>query len=143
LQKFKEYTLKTKLGDPHEEDTFQGPQVSQTQFDRIMGYIEAGKKEGATCYMGGNRWGNEGYFIEPTVFTNVKEDMTIVREEIFGPVVTVSKFDTVDDVVNMALDTEYGLAAAVFTTDTARAIDVSNRLQAGTVCKYYIERNNA
>jgi aldehyde dehydrogenase (NAD+) len=136
LEKFKEYTLKTKLGDPHEEDTFQGPQVSQTQFDRIMGYIEAGKKEGATCYMGGNRWGKEGYFIEPTVFTNVKEDMTIVREEIFGPVVTVSKFDTVDDVVNMALDTEYGLAAAVFTKDTARAIDVSNRLQAGTVCKY-------
>lgn len=139
LEKFKAYTLETKIGDPHEADTFQGPQVSETQFNRIMGYIESGKKEGATCYMGGNRWGNEGYFIEPTIFTDVKEDMTIVREEIFGPVVTVSKFDTVDDVVNMALDTEYGLAAAVFTKDTARAIDVSNRLQAGTVCKYYNE----
>ncbi|KAI8637418.1 aldehyde dehydrogenase domain-containing protein [Parasitella parasitica] len=133
LKKFKEYTSQTKLGNPHDDDTFQGPQVSQTQFDRIMGYIEAGTKEGATCYMGGKRWGNEGYFIEPTVFTDVKEDMTIVKEEIFGPVVTVSTFKDVDDVLKMALDTEYGLAAAVFTKDTARAIDVSNRLQAGTV----------
>lgn len=133
LEKFKEYTSQTKLGDPHDDDTFQGPQVSQTQFDRIMSYIEAGKEQGATCYMGGKRWGDEGYFIEPTVFTDVKEDMTIVREEIFGPVVTVSKFKDVDDVLKMALDTEYGLAAAVFTKDTARAIDVSNRLQSGTV----------
>jgi aldehyde dehydrogenase (NAD+) len=133
LEKFKEYTSQTKLGNPHDDDTFQGPQVSQTQFDRIMGYIESGKEEGATCYMGGKRWGDEGYFIEPTVFTDVKEDMTIVREEIFGPVVTVSKFNDIDDVLKMALDTEYGLAAAVFTKDTARAIDVSNRLQAGTV----------
>ncbi|OAC99518.1 hypothetical protein MUCCIDRAFT_157230 [Mucor lusitanicus CBS 277.49] len=133
LEKFKEYTSQTKLGNPHDDDTFQGPQVSQTQFDRIMSYIESGKEQGATCYMGGKRWGDEGYFIEPTVFTDVKEDMTIVREEIFGPVVTVSKFKDVDDVLKMALDTEYGLAAAVFTKDTARAIDVSNRLQAGTV----------
>ncbi|EPB82565.1 aldehyde dehydrogenase [Mucor circinelloides 1006PhL] len=133
LEKFKEYTSQTKLGNPHDDDTFQGPQVSQTQFDRIMSYIESGKEQGATCYMGGKRWGDEGYFIEPTVFTDVKEDMTIVREEIFGPVVTVSKFKDVDDVLKMALDTEYGLAAAVFTKDTARAIDVSNRLQSGTV----------
>lgn len=133
LEKFKEYTSQTKLGNPHDDDTFQGPQVSQTQFDRIMSYIESGKEQGATCYMGGKRWGDEGYFIEPTVFTDVKEDMTIVREEIFGPVVTVSKFKDVDDVLKMALDTDYGLAAAVFTKDTARAIDVSNRLQSGTV----------
>ncbi|KAI8988215.1 aldehyde dehydrogenase domain-containing protein [Mycotypha africana] len=133
LEKFKEYTKQTKLGHPHDDDTFQGPQISKTQFDRIMTYIEKGKEEGATCYMGGNRWGNEGYYIEPTIFTDVKQDMTIVREEIFGPVVTVSKFEDVDDVVHMALDTDYGLAAAVFTKDTARAIDVSNRLQAGTV----------
>lgn len=138
LAKFKEYTSKTKLGDPHDDDTFQGPQVSQAQFDRIMGYIESGKKEGATVYMGGKRWGEEGYFIEPTVFTDVKEEMQIVREEIFGPVVTVSKFEDINDVVKMALDTEYGLAAAVFTSDTARAIEVSNRLAAGTVCKYII-----
>lgn len=133
LRKFKEYTSQTKLGNPHDAETFQGPQVSQTQFDRIMGFIDSGKKEGATCFLGGNRWGDEGYFIEPTVFTDVKEDMTIVKNEIFGPVVTVSKFNDVEDVLNMALDTEYGLAAAVFTKDTARAIDVSNRLKAGTV----------
>ncbi|KAI9249311.1 aldehyde dehydrogenase domain-containing protein [Sporodiniella umbellata] len=133
LTKFKEYTSQTKLGDPHDDDTFQGPQINKSQFDKILGYIEKGKTEGATCYMGGNRWGEEGYFIEPTVFTDVNEDMTIVKEEIFGPVVTVSKFDSVDDVVHMALDTEYGLAAAVFTQNTARAVDVSNRLQAGTV----------
>ncbi|KAG1151424.1 hypothetical protein G6F37_008677 [Rhizopus arrhizus] len=133
LKKFKEYTNKTKLGDPHEEDTFQGPQISQAQFDRIMGYIESGKKEGATCYLGGKRWGDKGYYIEPTVFTDVNQDMTIVKEEIFGPVVTVSKFNDVEDVVHMALDTEYGLAAAVFTQNTARALDISNRLQAGTV----------
>ncbi|GAA5804241.1 aldehyde dehydrogenase domain-containing protein [Helicostylum pulchrum] len=133
LKKFKEYTSQTKLGNPHDDDTFQGPQVSQTQFDRIMGFIDTGKKEGATCFMGGERWGDEGYYIEPTVFTNVKEDMSIVKDEIFGPVVTVSKFDGVEDVLNMALDTEYGLAAAVFTKDTARALDVSNRLKAGTV----------
>jgi aldehyde dehydrogenase (NAD+) len=133
LEKFKEYTSKTKLGNPMDDDTFQGPQISQNQFDRIMGFIETGKKEGATVYMGGKRWGDEGYFIEPTIFTDVKEDMTIVREEIFGPVVTVSKFDNVDDVLKMAMDTDFGLAAAVFTKDTARAIDVSNRLAAGTV----------
>ncbi|ORE09080.1 aldehyde dehydrogenase [Rhizopus microsporus var. microsporus] len=133
LKRFKEYTSKTKLGDPHDDDTFQGPQISQTQFERIMGYIESGKKEGATCYMGGQRWGNEGYYIEPTVFTDVRQDMKIVQEEIFGPVVTVSKFKDIDDVVHMALDTEYGLAAAVFTQNTARAVDISNRLQAGTV----------
>jgi aldehyde dehydrogenase (NAD+) len=136
LKKFQEYTKQTKLGNPHDDDTFQGPQVSQTQFDRIMGYIEKGKDEGATCFMGGNRWGEEGYFIEPTVFTDVKQDMAIVQEEIFGPVVVVSKFDTVEEGIKMANDTEYGLAAAIFTRDNARSIDVSNKLKAGTVCKY-------
>lgn len=135
LRKFKEHTSKTKLGNPHEADTYQGPQVSQTQFDRIMGYIEAGKQQGATCFMGGKRWGTEGYFIEPTVFTDVKDDMTIVQEEIFGPVVVVSKFDTIEEAVKMANDTEYGLAAAVFTRDSARSVEVANRIKAGTVCK--------
>ncbi|KAL0094762.1 aldehyde dehydrogenase domain-containing protein [Phycomyces blakesleeanus] len=133
IEKFKAYTRLTKLGDPHEDDTYQGPQVSQVQFDRIMGYIEAGQKEGATLALGGKRWGSKGYFIEPTVFTDVKEDMTIMREEIFGPVVAVSKFVDVDDVVAKAHNTTYGLAAAVFTSDVARAIEVSNRLEAGTV----------
>ena len=71
MERFKEYTSKTKVGDPFEQETFQGPQISQVQFDRIMGYIQAGKDEGATCFMGGNRLGNSGYFIEPTVFTGM------------------------------------------------------------------------
>ncbi|KAI8972382.1 aldehyde dehydrogenase domain-containing protein [Pilobolus umbonatus] len=133
LKKFKEYTTQTKLGNPHDADTFQGPQISKQHFDRIMGYIESGKKEGATCYMGGKRWGDDGYFIEPTVFTDVNRDMKIVREEIFGPVVVVSKFKNEDDVLKMSLDTEYGLAAAVFTQNVGRAIDISNKLQSGTV----------
>ncbi|KAG0162820.1 aldehyde dehydrogenase (NAD(P)(+)) ald5 [Apophysomyces sp. BC1034] len=133
LAAFKEYTQQTKLGDPHEDATFQGPQISQVQYDRIMGYIEAGKKEGATCAMGGSRWGKTGYFIEPTVFTDVTEDMKIMQEEIFGPVVAISKFKDADDVVAKAHNTTYGLAAAIFTKDISRAVDVSNRLEAGTV----------
>ncbi|KAI8369237.1 aldehyde dehydrogenase domain-containing protein [Radiomyces spectabilis] len=133
LEKFKAYTSKTKLGDPHDDATYQGPQVSQVQYDRIMGYIEAGKKEGATCVLGGKRWGDKGYFIEPTIFTDVTEKMTIMQEEIFGPVVAICKFKDVDDAIEKAHDTTYGLAAAVFTKDIARAVDVSNRLQAGTV----------
>ncbi|KAJ8662200.1 hypothetical protein O0I10_001893 [Lichtheimia ornata] len=133
LERFKEYTSKTKVGDPFSEDTFQGPQVSKVQFDRIMGYIESGKKEGATCYMGGNRLGDKGYFIEPTVFTDVKEDHVLMKEEIFGPVVAVSKFKTIDEVVEKANDSAYGLAAAVFTSNISTSITVANKLEAGTV----------
>ncbi|KAI9246350.1 aldehyde dehydrogenase domain-containing protein [Sporodiniella umbellata] len=133
LEKFKERSYVKRIGDPEDEDTFQGPQISKKHCDTIMEYIESAKKDGATCYMGGNRWGNEGYYIEPTVFTDVHQKMKIVQEEIFGPVVTISKFKDVEDVIKMALDTNYGLAAAVFTQNTARALNVSNRLQSGTV----------
>ncbi|KAI9310567.1 aldehyde dehydrogenase domain-containing protein [Dichotomocladium elegans] len=133
LERFKAYTEQTKVGDPFDESTFQGPQISQVQFDRIMSYIEHGKKEGATCYMGGKRFGDKGYFIEPTVFTDVKENMKIMQEEIFGPVVAVSKFSTLEEVVEKAHDTAYGLAAAVFTQNISQAIQVANKLEAGTV----------
>ncbi|KAI8147978.1 aldehyde dehydrogenase domain-containing protein [Fennellomyces sp. T-0311] len=133
LERFKAYTAETKVGDPFDEDTFQGPQISQVQYDRIMGYIKAGKEEGATCYMGGSRFGDKGYFIEPTVFTDVKENMKIMQEEIFGPVVAVSKFKDIDDVIEKAHDTTYGLAAAVFTTNITQAVTVANKLEAGTV----------
>lgn len=133
LAKFKEYTAQTRVGDPFDESTFQGPQISQTQYDRIMSYIEAGKSEGATCYMGGSRVGDKGYFIQPTIFTDVKSSMKIMQEEIFGPVVAVAKFKTVDEVIEMAHDTVYGLAAAVFTQNVTQAITVANRLEAGTV----------
>ncbi|KAI8141072.1 aldehyde dehydrogenase domain-containing protein [Fennellomyces sp. T-0311] len=133
IQKFKALTSSGKVGDPFQKDTFQGPQISQNQFNRVMNYIELGKKEGATCYHGGKRVGTTGYFIEPTIFTDVREDMRIVKEEIFGPVVVVSKFKDVDDVVAKANDTTYGLAAAVFTSNIRRAITVSNALEAGSV----------
>ncbi|CAO3631438.1 unnamed protein product [Cunninghamella blakesleeana] len=133
LEKFKEITAKTRVGDPLDETTYQGPQISQVQYDRIMGYIEHGKNEGATVAAGGNRHGDKGYFIEPTIFTDVTPEMKIVNEEIFGPVVVIAKFKDVDDVVRLAHGTTYGLAAAVFTENVTRAVDVADKLEAGTV----------
>lgn len=98
-----------------------------------MGYIESGKEEGATLHHGGARVGTEGYFIQPTIFTDVKPHMKIVKEEIFGPVGVVIKFKDEDDVLRQANDTVYGLAAAVFTKDLNKAIRTANRLKAGTV----------
>ncbi|CAG7846154.1 Aldehyde dehydrogenase Short=ALDDH; Short=ALDH [Serendipita indica DSM 11827] len=130
---FTKHVKTLKVGDPFEADTFQGPQVSQTQQERIMGYINSGKAEGATVHMGGDRHGEDGYFIQPTVFTDTTPDMTICREEIFGPVVVVSKFEDEKDIIKQANDSMYGLAAAVFSRDITRALTVANKLQAGTV----------
>lgn len=98
-----------------------------------MSYIESGKKDGAKLHLGGERHGSEGYFIQPTIFTNVKPDMKIVREEIFGPVGVVIKFEDDDDVVRQANDTTYGLASAVFSQNIQRALNVGHRIRAGTV----------
>jgi len=133
VKKFTEKSKSLKLGDPFQEGTYQGPQVSQQQFDRIMGYIEAGKQQGATLHLGGNRHGNEGYFIEPTIFTDIKPDMKIVKEEIFGPVGVVAKFEDEDDIIAMANDSIYGLAAAVFSQDINRALEAAHKIKAGTV----------
>jgi len=133
IKAFKEKAQAIKIGDPFDPNTNQGPQVSEEQFKTIMNYIECGKKEGATCELGGDRVGEKGYYIAPTMFTNVKDDMKIAREEIFGPVVTVMKFKTVEEVVERANMTTYGLAAAVFTKDIKKAIAVSNKIRAGTV----------
>jgi aldehyde dehydrogenase (NAD+) len=130
---FKKRAIANKVGDPFAADTFQGPQVSQLQYDRIMGYIEDGKKAGATVVTGGERHGDKGYFIKPTIFSNVTEDMKIVKEEIFGPVVTVSKFETEEDVIKAANDSSFGLASAVHTASINTAIRVANSLRAGTV----------
>ncbi|KAF0515735.1 putative aldehyde dehydrogenase [Gigaspora margarita] len=144
IDKFKEYVLNIKIGDPFHNDTYQGPQISLQQFNKIMSYIEIGKKEGATLLMGGERHGDQGYFIKPTIFTNVNEEMKIMQEEIFGPVVSVSKFKTIKEVIEKAHLTKYGLAAAVFTNDITRAIKISNELKAGTVwvnCYNLIDAN--
>ncbi|KAH2348335.1 hypothetical protein KXW91_004255 [Aspergillus fumigatus] len=133
LALFKQRAEENKVGDPFHPETFQGPQVSQVQFDRIMGYINEGKKAGAKVVTGGARHGEKGYYIQPTIFADVHEDMKIVKEEIFGPVCTVQKFSTEEEAIEIANNTNYGLAAAVHTTNLNTAIRVSNAIRAGTV----------
>lgn len=122
-----------KVGDPFAADTTQGPQVSQEQCDRVLGYIEAGKKDGAKLVAGGKRLGDKGYFIEPTVFDNVTDEMKIAKEEIFGPVMNVLTFKNIDEVIKRGNQTFYGLAAAVWTRDINKAHRIANSLRAGTV----------
>lgn len=124
---------KQRVGDPFDPHTTQGPQVSQEQFDRVMGYIESGKREGAQCILGGGRVGNRGYFIEPTVFTGVRDDMKIAQEEIFGPVMSILPFRSVDEVIERGNRTFYGLAAAVWTKDVRKAHRLAHELRAGTI----------
>jgi len=133
VQRFKERALQNKVGDPFDTETFQGPQVSQLQFDRIMGYIEEGKKEGATVVTGGERHGDTGYFIKPTIFSDVTEDMKIMQEEIFGPVCSIAKFSTEEDIIKTGNNSTYGLAAAIHTSNLNTAIRVANSMHAGTV----------
>ncbi len=122
-----------KVGDPFDMGTTQGPQVSEEQFNRIMGYIDSGRTDGAKLLCGGNRVGEKGYYIEPTVFADVNDDMKIAREEIFGPVMNVLKFKDVDEVIQRGNETFYGLAAAVWTRDIAKAHRIAKDLRAGTV----------
>ena len=122
-----------KVGDPFDPQTTQGPQVSQEQCDRVMGFIDAGKHEGAKLVTGGRRVGDKGYFIEPTVFTGVTDEMKIAREEIFGPVMNILKFKDADEVTRRGNKTFYGLAAAVWTRDIQKAHRMANSLRAGTV----------
>ena len=121
------------VGDPMDPNTEQGPQVDDVQFNKVMGYIESGKRDGAKLAHGGERVGSRGYFIEPTVFVDVKDDMQIAREEIFGPVMSIIKFEDLNDVVRRANKTPYGLAAAVWTRDIGKAHAIANRVRAGTV----------
>ena len=122
-----------KLGDPFDPATEQGPQVDQAQFDKIMHYIQLGQQEGASCVTGGQRFGEQGYFVEPTLFANVTDEMKIAREEIFGPVLSVLKFKDVDEVIERANRTNFGLAAAVWTRDIGKAHRLSAEVKAGTV----------
>ncbi len=124
---------KRTVGNPFDTNTEQGPQVDQDQFNKVMGYIETGKKENGKMLTGGHRVGDKGYFIEPTVFADVTDNMTIAREEIFGPVMTILKFKSIDEVAARANNTAYGLAAAVWTKDISKAHAIADSVRAGTV----------
>ena len=121
------------LGDPLDPNTTQGPQVDADQFNKIMSYIDKGKTEGAKCLTGGSRVGNKGYFIEPTIFTEVNDEMSIARDEIFGPVMSILPFKNTDDIIARANNTYYGLAAAVWTRDVQKAHRVAASVRAGTI----------
>jgi len=121
------------VGDPFDPKTEQGPQVDQSQFEKVMGYIDSGRSEGAKLVCGGERVGDKGYFIQPTVFADVQDDMKIAKEEIFGPVMSIIPFKSVDEVVQRANRTEYGLAAAVWTRDIKKAHAIADNVRAGTV----------
>lgn len=124
---------KQRVGDPFDMATTQGPQISQEQCDRIMGYIDVGVSEGANLLSGGKRVGSKGYFIQPTIFSGVKDNMRIAKEEIFGPVMNILKFKDVDEVVQRGNKTFYGLAAAIWTKDITKAHRLANSLRAGTI----------
>ena len=121
------------LGDPLDPNTTQGPQVDADQFNKIMSYIDKGKTEGAKCLTGGSRFGNKGFFIEPTIFTEVNDEMSIARDEIFGPVMSILPFKNTDDIIARANNTYYGLAAAVWTRDVQKAHRVAASIRAGTI----------
>ena len=127
----------SKVGNQWDPETYQGPQVTKQQYDRVLAYIESGRASGATVVSGGepitNIGNGKGYFISPTVFTHVKQDMPIWREEIFGPVVVIAEFGEEEDAVRSANDTTYGLGAAVFTTILERAHRVASEIHAGMV----------
>ena len=124
-----------RVGPGLDKSTQFGPVVSQEQYERVMSYIEAGREEGAEAVVGGNGDGNgsEGFFINPTLFTNVTDEMKIAREEIFGPVLVAMPYDDIEEVARRANDTEYGLAAGVWTRDVANAHKMARLLQAGNV----------
>jgi acyl-CoA reductase-like NAD-dependent aldehyde dehydrogenase len=126
-----------KVGDPLDPATDVGPLINAAQRDRVLDYIASGRAEGATVAHGGGRptgpGFDKGFWVEPTLFTDVTNDMRIAREEIFGPVLSVIRYDSVDDAIKIANDSEYGLSAGVWSRDNERALDVAKQLEAGSV----------
>jgi aldehyde dehydrogenase (NAD+) len=131
--KLKEKIEKMKIGDPMDKGNDNGPVVSKKQFESVMNYIEIGKSEGAKILTGGNKVGDKGYYIQPTIFTDVDNKMRIAQEEIFGPVVVIIKFKDDDEAVKISNDSEFGLAAGIWSGNDERALALARRLRAGTV----------
>ena len=125
------------MGDPMSEDTHVGPVTTYPQFEKVLGYLDVAREEGVNCVLGGNRATRpecgDGWFVEPTIYTNVENSMRIAQEEIFGPVLSVIPFKDEDDAIRIGNDVVFGLAAGIWTQSIRRAIELSKRLQAGTV----------
>ncbi len=128
----KDYYKDIKVGDPDEDDTMVGPVVSADQLETVLGYIEKGKEEGAEVLVGGNQIDRTGYYVEPTVFVNVTNDMTIAQEEIFGPVLVVITYKTLDEAIELANDSDYGLSGGVVGPKD-EAIEVARKLRTGNI----------
>ncbi|WP_396653847.1 aldehyde dehydrogenase family protein [Metabacillus litoralis] len=133
LQKFVEYTSNIRIGDPEQEQTELGSLVSAQHLEKVQHYISTGLEEGATIAYGGKRIERPGYFIEPTIFTNVDQQMKIVQEEIFGPVVTVQTFKSEEEAIQLANGTKFGLAGGILTADAQKARLVASKIKAGTI----------
>jgi len=133
------------MGGPKEEGTMSGPLISQKQLNRVLGYLEQGKSDGAEIVTGGHRLDRTGYFVHPTVVTNLDPDTSrLFQEEIFGPVVTILPFDDEDEAVALANNSTYGLASTVWTTDLGRAHRLAKRIKAGTVglnCQFQFDHS--
>ncbi|KAJ0890329.1 putative aldehyde dehydrogenase (NAD(+)) [Helianthus annuus] len=142
VEKAKARAQRRTVGDPFQKGIEQGPQIDSEQFEKILWYIRSGIESNATLECGGERIGSQGYYIQPTVFSNVKDDMLIAQDEIFGPVQTILKFKDVDEVIKRANTTRYGLAAGVFTKNIDTANTLTRALRVGTVwvnCYYVFD----
>ncbi|KAL5229231.1 hypothetical protein ABZP36_017496 [Zizania latifolia] len=133
VKKATEFAKKSVIGDPFNPRVHQGPQVDKAQYEKILKYIDIGKREGATLVTGGKPCGDKGYYIEPAIFTDVKDDMAIAQEEIFGPVMALMKFKTVEEAIQKANSTRYGLAAGLVTKNIDVANTVSRSVRAGAI----------
>jgi len=133
VEKAAELAKKSVVGDPFNPRVNQGPQVDKDQYQKVLKYIDIGKREGATLVTGGKPCGDKGYYIEPTIFTDVKDNMTIAQDEIFGPVMALMKFKTVEEVIQKANNTRYGLAAGIVTKNIDIANTVSRSIRAGAI----------